>query len=144
MYITIAELQAYFEPTEILQLSNLHEPTATTVNATKVNQAIQWAEGVADSYLAATYQLPLASTPKALASRVADIARYGLDSVNPRPDVRLRYEDAIKWLQEIAAGKASLGSGFALLVTPPPSAIKGQVGIISPATLLIGEGLSGF
>lgn len=88
-----------------------------------VARAIRDAEGEINSYLGKQYDLPLpgvvdvvepeinSSVPDVLRRVAADISIYRLA---PTPDLltreqRKRYEDAIKWLEKIAEGKASLG-----------------------------------
>lgn len=78
------------------------------------------AAALADTYIARAHPLPLSSVPAALVSATADIARYRLhdDQIKEGGDtgkttIRLRYEDALKWLADVAAGKVQLypGSG---------------------------------
>lgn len=113
-YLTATDLQNLFEPQEIIQLSNLHDPSATAINQTRIDAAIQWASGIADSYIAVRYALPLVVVaPVSLVSRIADLVRYQLDHLNPREDVRKRYEDAIKWFELLAKGEVDLGPDVA-------------------------------
>jgi phage gp36-like protein len=145
-YVTFDQMQTFFELAEIVQLSNLHNPSATAPNLPRISEAIDWASGIADSYLSIRYRLPLlGQIPLALVSRVADIARYGLDSIGPRADVRQRYEDSIKWLTSIADGALSLGEGFELISPQPPQGlIGGDSAIVLPSSVFLGGGLDGF
>ena len=76
------------------------------------------AAALADTYLARAHPLPLPSVPVALVSVTADIARYRLhdDQIKEGGDtgkttIRLRYEDALQWLADVAAGKVQLFPG---------------------------------
>lgn len=148
-YLTATDLEAYFEPSEIVQISNLHNPTATVLDAVKAAKGIEWASGLADSYLAVRYVLPLPATlspPDSLKSRIADLWRYGMDTIAPREDVRKRYEDAIKWLEALAKGDVSLGPDFPLnsLAPVPEGIVGGEAGILVPPPIFGGGGLDGF
>lgn len=79
----------------------------------RIEQAIAEAGDVVDGYLARRYSLPLATTPGLLVTWARAITRYklhqhrlGTDSVDP---VVRDYRDAIKFLEQVAAGKFSLG-----------------------------------
>jgi phage gp36-like protein len=108
-YCTIAHMVDLFGSGEIIALSNLETPSATTINAGRVDTAIAYADNEINSYLAGRYTLPLASVPPVLADKAADIARYQLDSINPRDDVIERNAAAIRWLKLVADGKVELG-----------------------------------
>ena len=83
-------------------------PTAT------LEDALEAASRLADSYLRARYTLPLTSWDEALTRAVAAIAAYDLLAVRGYDPtrgadevVRLRYEDAIRWLERVASGAVS-------------------------------------
>jgi phage gp36-like protein len=102
-------INLFGEP-EVIELTNLDNPNSETIDTTRLDQALDYASREVDSYLqVAQYQLPLTSFPLVLRNKVADIARYHLDSYRAREDVRQRYEDAVKWLQMLASGKVGLG-----------------------------------
>lgn len=108
MYATQAQfIEAFGEP-ETLMLTNLDSPNTTTVNPVPLDRALTDASALIDSYLARRYLLPLASVPQVLIPYCLDIARYKLDRIRSREDVRQRYEDAIKWLEMVASGKVYL------------------------------------
>jgi phage gp36-like protein len=76
-----------------------------------VARAIADAAGEIDSYIGERYSLPLAVIPPGLTVAAASIAFYRLHPAAPPEDVRTRYEDALRWLKDIAAGKAGLDVG---------------------------------
>jgi len=77
--------------------------------------AITAASRLADSYLASRFTLPLVAWQQDLTRAVVNITTYDLMSqrgFSPAPgsdeNIRLRYEDAIRWLEKVAS----------LMVTP--------------------------
>jgi phage gp36-like protein len=105
-------VEAFGEP-ETVMLTNLDDPTATSVNPVPLDRALTDAAALIDSYLQRRYQLPLVEVPQVLIPYVLDIARYRLDRIRDREDVRKRYEDAIKWLEGVRDGKNFLGTDVA-------------------------------
>ncbi len=67
------------------------------------------ADAEIDSYLSARYALPLASVPPALARIACDIARYRLHDNRATEEVRVRYTDAVRFLNSLASGAVQLG-----------------------------------
>lgn len=73
------------------------------------DQALENASGIADSYI--TRWLPLqVAPPPALRDAVIWIATYNLSGDHPLDFLRDKFEDAMKWLRDVSAGKASLGA----------------------------------
>lgn len=112
-YATSAQMVTAFGAQELYDLTNHDNPLATTVNEPVAEQALADASATIDGYLQeAGYVLPLAvATPPILRHFALDIARYFLDDcpIGDRDFVRVRYNDAIAWLQGLAKGKNSLG-----------------------------------
>jgi phage gp36-like protein len=84
------------------------------VSPSTIENALEAASRLADSYLRARYVLPLTAWDEALTRAVAAIAAYdlmavrGYDPARGADEVlRLRYEDAIRWLERVAAGAVS-------------------------------------
>lgn len=76
--------------------------------------ALEAASDLADSYLRARFTLPLAGWQDDLRRAVCNIAAYDLLSARGfNPDagadvnVRARYDDAVRWLERIAAGQVT-------------------------------------
>jgi phage gp36-like protein len=74
----------------------------------RIAQALAMAIATADSYMAVRYVTPVDSAGAVLRHAVLDIARYTLWDDRAPEEVRLRYEDALKWLRDVAAGKAAV------------------------------------
>lgn len=75
--------------------------------------AIQRADAETDGYLAALYTVPLAPVPPIINNISRKIAAYHLyrrkNTVNTDDIIRAEYEDMVKLLKDIAAGKIGLG-----------------------------------
>jgi phage gp36-like protein len=92
----------------------LPEGALRGVSPATIEEALEAASRLADSYLRARYALPLSSWDESLTRAVAAIAAYdlmavrGYDPARGADEVlRLRYEDAIRWLERVAAGGVS-------------------------------------
>lgn len=141
-YAVRTDLRTRFSTEELLQLTNRGQTVITTgmlddgiddadlsgYSAAEqaeilravaiIDAALADADAEIDPYLAPRYTLPLSSTPRVLTNHAADIARYRLHE-NVVPDaVRQRYQDAIRFLKDVAAGRASLGLDAAQEATP--------------------------
>jgi phage gp36-like protein len=112
-YGTLQNLTDRFGTLDITRLSNPDSPTATTPNVTVVGRVLDDATAEIDAYLGTRYTLPLASTPARLEACACDIAYYRLTSMRPRggslEDARNRYDEALRFLRDVAKGIASLG-----------------------------------
>lgn len=80
-----------------------------------VDAAIVDAEAEVNSYLQSRYSVPLAApVPSRLRAVALDVTTYRLFAARGLSDegadkvVRQRYEDALRWLRDVAAGRASL------------------------------------
>lgn len=109
-YATAQDMLSRFGESELAQITNTDNPTATSYDPIVLDSALGDGAEEIDGYLrSAKYALPLASTPALLTRLNCDIARYILwDQAAPEA-VKIRYQDAVKILQGLAAGKVSLG-----------------------------------
>lgn len=73
--------------------------------------ALDTASAQMDTYLSGRYQLPLNPVPEFLVSVCCDITRYQLCVGGTRlsEDIRDRYRDALRFLEQAASGKITLG-----------------------------------
>ena len=76
-----------------------------------IDDALTAASSIIDGYLAIKYPVPLANPPMLVRDLCVDIAWYRLaySRLKQTAEMRLRYEDAIKFLSRVADGKASIG-----------------------------------
>jgi phage gp36-like protein len=120
-YATESQFITAFTRDEAVSLTNLDDPSVEDVNSVALDRALTDASEEIDSYLAGRYTLPLTAVPKVLIGKCLDIARYRLDTVRQRDDVRQRYDDAIKFLTLISKGSISLGLDSQNQPTPQAS-----------------------
>ncbi|EEH5170503.1 DUF1320 domain-containing protein [Salmonella enterica] len=108
MYATVADMVQRFGERHCAELTRA--PRDGIDEAVMTNALIQ-ASAEIDGYLVALYPTPWPDTPRILVGRCCDIARYQLTTAG-RPltdEIRLRYEDAIRFLEKVAAGTIRLG-----------------------------------
>lgn len=99
-YCNRADLDARFGADVIADLE-YGKPSA-------VAEAIADAGSLIDSYIGARYALPLISTPPVLLRTARDLVRYTLD-IEPSDVVTKRRDDAVRFLEALANGRATLG-----------------------------------
>jgi phage gp36-like protein len=88
------------------------------VPTTVQDNALQAASGLIDSYIGGRYTLPLTTWGQDLLRACCVIAAYdlltsrGFGMVNgPDDNIRLRYLDIIKWLEDIRDGETPISGG---------------------------------
>lgn len=115
-YATAADIETAYGP-NLLPIICDHDGNGA-VDLDTVTKACTLASGIIDSYIATRYSLPLSSVPAFLQKSAIDIAVYCIANTADRltNEMRLRYEDQIAHLKDIAAGKATLG-----FVDPDPT-----------------------
>jgi phage gp36-like protein len=109
MYATAADFIAAFPDDESVELTNLDTPSAVAPVLARIETALSEAESEINTYVGMVATLPLTSVPVVLKNAAIRIARYRLDSYNPREFVRLDYEDQVKFLKLVAERKVTLG-----------------------------------
>lgn len=108
-YATQAQMIDRFGQAELIQLTDRDGATGAIVAAV-LDAALLDADEEVDSYLRGVRTLPLTSPiPERLVRVAADLARYHLYDDHAPEGVRTRYQDGVRWLRDVATGKASLG-----------------------------------
>lgn len=74
-----------------------------------LDAAIADAEHEIDAYVGARYALPLTTVPLLLRRIARDLVRYALFDQRAPEEVRMRHQRAVKLLESIRSGAASLG-----------------------------------
>lgn len=110
MYATHDDLISRFGALAIAELESMHNDGSLAVT-----NALSDASEKMNSYLSIRYQTPLNKTEH-LKLVCADIARYLLYMNEPTDEVEARYKEALKWLQDVGAGRANVT--FAEPLTP--------------------------
>lgn len=136
-YAAQADLERRFGVTEILQLSDRDGDGSP--DAGVIAGALTDAANEIDGYLlGGGYTLPLTSVPAALTLTVCDVARYRLyDDAVPDEPLR-RYERAISWLKDVAAGRVKL---FADDAADAPDS---GTAVVAPARVFTADSLDKF
>lgn len=102
MYATHDDLISRFGALAIAELESMHNDGSLAVT-----NALSDASEKMNSYLSIRYKTPLNKTEH-LKLVCADIARYLLYMNEPTDEVEARYKEALKWLQDVGAGKANV------------------------------------
>lgn len=104
---------AYATAAQLLQLG-LPGRALTDVSTADRNAALDAASDLADSYLRSRFELPLTAWGDDLRRAVCSVAVYDLLSrrgYNPEQgaddNIRARHDDAVRWLEKVAAGLVS-------------------------------------
>lgn len=107
-YATSDDISGLYGDDELLRVAELEE--TGQLDADAVSRALDNASAEIDGYIGARYVLPVATTPT-LSRLAVDISLYRLAlKSGPRTaEHRVRYDDAIKFLTLVAAGKATVG-----------------------------------
>lgn len=107
-YALKADMLEEFSESEIRQLTDRDDPPLGAINDAVLDRALAGASAEIDGYLAryagAALDLPI------LTRYCCDMARYRLYRDAAPEEVRLRYRDAVRFLEMVAAGKISLGA----------------------------------
>ena len=139
MYATPSDMIAWFDAQEISQLATpkrypvvdavLLELTASGGDRSSyppadieaadaalavINDALIAATNLIDSYLTNRYTVPLAQAQidtSPLPRICGDVARYELSDDKAIDTIKQRYDNALRWLRDVAAGNATLGAG---------------------------------
>ncbi|ARO88177.1 DUF1320 domain-containing protein [Nitrosospira lacus] len=107
-YATKQDLVDRFGIEELTQLTDRSDTSA--IDDTVVTRALEDADAEINGYLATKYTLPILPVPTVLEKLACDIARYRLYDVRATDQLTQRYKDTIRFLQEVATGKVSLGA----------------------------------
>jgi len=128
---------------EAIQLTNIDDAAATSVNAAKLRMAIQDANSLIDSYIEQSGKAGMVLITSNRRRTALIIARYYLDTVRRREDVFKDYENALKQMaaeREMTAIRA--GNGDSAIDTP--AGIMRSWRIPQRYNSVSGKGLSGW
>lgn len=109
MYATREDMVLAFGERECISLTDRN--FTGQIDDEVLNNKLRQASAKIDSYLIGRYPTPWPDTPGILIGYCCDIARYQLCGAGTQgtPEIRERYEDAIRYLEQVAAGKVTLG-----------------------------------
>lgn len=108
-YATPEQFIKTFSEREAISLTD--EELTGEVDREKLELALVRASNVIDGYLVGRYKTPWSDSPGILVGYCCDIARYQLTSDYRQlsEEIKLRYDDAIKFLTKVSEGKINLG-----------------------------------
>jgi len=107
-YASYSTLVDQYGEAEVTRSSDRDQDGAADVGV--VAQALDDADGEIDSYIGVVYKLPLNPVPGVVVTYAGVIALYrmSLQTGVLTEEKRQRYEDAIRWLRDVAKGNAVL------------------------------------
>jgi phage gp36-like protein len=85
------------------------ECAAVNAALAKVERALRDAEQTINTYLGSRYTLPLSPAPEVLERHACQLARFVLFDDAITDQIKELYRDSIKFLEQVATGKVSLG-----------------------------------
>lgn len=108
-YATPEQFVKTFSEREAISLTD--EERTGQVNTDKLTFALTRASQLIDGYLVGRYAVPWLDSAGVLIGYCCDIARYQLTTDYRQLDdeIRMRYSDAISFLEKVASGKVNLG-----------------------------------
>jgi phage gp36-like protein len=116
-YVSVADLVTRYGEGYVTASCDRDQDGAADTSA--LETALDEASARIDAFVGARYPVPVSPVPAVLASVCGDIGIY-LASTDPlalTDDKRARYEDALRFLRDIARGDATLGQE----ADPPPT-----------------------
>jgi phage gp36-like protein len=132
-YATQADLETRFGTDELAQLTD--RVNGTLVEATVVAAALADADALIEGYLAQRYALPVSPVPTLLLRIACDVARFLLHGKSAGEKVREAYDDAVKLLRDLAAGRAALPGAAAAPAAQTPAAAGGTPQAAAPTRI---------
>jgi phage gp36-like protein len=128
---------------EAIQLTNIDDAAATTVNVAKLQMAIQDANSLIDSYIEQSGKAGMVLITSNRRRTALIVARYYLDTVRRREDVYKDYDAALKQMQaEMQMTAIRAGNGDSAIDTP--QGIMRSWRIPQRYNSVSGKGLSGW
>lgn len=106
-YATQTDLEDAFGAAEIAEIADRDRDGE--IDAPALAAVLTRADALIDGYLGVRYAVPVASPPPILTATACDLARYWLYDDAAPERVRQGYDDAVAWLEGVAAGKVALG-----------------------------------
>lgn len=109
-YITKTDIIEAIPQDLLIQLTD--DEGLGSVNDSRVDAAIEDAEGEVNGYLSTRYSTPLSPAPAAVKKFTVDIAVYNLFArrLGAPEDKETRYRNAIKFFENASKGLVSLGA----------------------------------
>jgi phage gp36-like protein len=110
-YATIAQIMERYPNSDLLQITDAN---GVVIQEPRLQAQLDDASDMIDSYISGRYAWPLDFVPEVLVACCSDIAMYRIQALRPLHDIadaRKRFEDWRTYLEKVARGELSLGSG---------------------------------
>ena len=123
-YASQNDMNARFDPSEVVALTD--RSNAGVFDPVVLAGALAEADAEIEAYLAPRYPLPLNPVPRIITGLACDITRYRLcgGRVLATDEIRTRYKDAVRLLEQIAKGKVGLGVDVNGAAPPEVAAVQ--------------------
>lgn len=116
-YATRTDLEERYGETELAQRESMLPVGA-------VDRALADADAEVDGYVSGGYAVPLSPVPANIVRVAASIARYRLLGDSATEQSRKDYEDAIRFLRDVQAGRVQLMSAAPIAGNTPAATIS--------------------
>lgn len=103
-YAVLADMVDRYGSPRLQQLTDIEPPLTGAIRAAVINAKIADADAEIDGYLLGRYDLPLASPPAILKAHACSIAWYRLLGSAADGPARQDYDDAVRYLTNVARG----------------------------------------
>lgn len=122
-YSTQTDILHQLDERTLIQLTD--DEGLGEIDTTVLARAIADADATIDAYLQGRYEVPLSSVPAKIRQISVDLALYHLFSRkdDTAPETRRgRYQDALRFLEQVASGRIRLGAPTLAAETTPDAA----------------------
>lgn len=124
-YCTLSDITGVIPQRELIQLTDDDIPPAA-VNQAVVDQAIAAADTLINGYIGDRYSIPFTGVPELLKTIALDVVVYRIylrrKKGDPPEGIKAAYDNSLKLLRDVQAGKLSLGVTDTGAVVPQNSA----------------------
>lgn len=107
-YASLSGLTARYGERMLVDLTDRAYPPTSEIDMDVVHAALEDTDALIDGHLAGRYALPLATTPRLLATAAETIAIYKLHAQVVPEKIEKDYRDQLKLLQALASGDVRL------------------------------------
>jgi len=122
-YCTLSNIKAMMDEDEIIRFTDDYD--AGIINTSVTDKAIAGADALIDSHIAKRYSVPVSPVPDIVLDLAVDIAIYKIYSRRSQPpdEIRRKYDDAVKYLEKVAAGKIIIPDATAAATSTSDTAV---------------------
>ncbi len=105
-YCSQSDLEARFGVQEVADLLDLNNDSSA--DSGRLASAQSDADALIDGYISGRYDTPLSTVPNVIVNIACNLVRFTLSANNVPEEVQKRYDESIRILKDIAAGKFNL------------------------------------